>query len=95
MAQLTFITESVPDFTVGVAGHFDFVASGGTPPYHFTITQGTLSRGLTLSKTGRLSGTARRPADTTVFIKVTDILHHTLTQAFPIRVTAPERKVRT
>ena len=89
MAQLTFISESIPDFTVGVAGHFDFVVSGGTPPYSFTITQGTLPRGLTLSKTGTLSGTARRPADTTVFIKVTDHLHATLTQAFPVRVTAP------
>lgn len=89
MASLTFITESVPDFTVGVAGHFDFVVSGGTAPYLFTITQGTLPRGLTLSKTGKLSGTARRPADTTIFIKVTDIFHHSLTQAFPVRVTAP------
>jgi hypothetical protein len=89
MAQLTFISESIPDFTVGVAGHFDFVVSGGTPPYSFNITQGTLPRGLTLSKTGKLSGTARRPADTTVFIKVTDHVHANLTQAFPVRVTVP------
>jgi hypothetical protein len=89
MASLTFVTESIPDFTVGVAGHFDFVVSGGTPPYSFTITQGTLPRGLKLSKKGRLSGTARRPADTTVFIRVTDHARASLTQAFPVRVTAP------
>ena len=89
MAQLTFITESIPDFKVGVAGNFDFVVSGGTPPYSFAITQGTLPRGLTLSKTGKLSGTARRPVDTTIFVKVTDHAHASLTQAFPVRVTAP------
>lgn len=89
MAQLTFISESIPDFNVGVAGHFDFVVSGGTPPYAFTITQGTLPRGLTLSKTGKLSGTARRPVDTTIFVKVTDHVHAHLTQAFALRVTVP------
>jgi large repetitive protein len=89
MASLTFVTESISDFTVGVAQQFDFVVSGGTPPYSFTITQGTLPRGLTLSKAGRLSGTARRPADTTVFIKVTDHAHASLTQAFALRVTTP------
>ena len=89
MANLTFITESIPDFTVGVAGQFDFEVSGGTPPYAFTITQGTLPRGLTLSRRGRLSGTARRPADTTVFINVRDHAGASLTQAFPVRVTVP------
>ena len=89
MPNLTYITESIPDFTVGVAGQFEFEASGGTPPYQFAITQGTLPRGLTLSRRGRLSGTARRPADTTVFIKVKDLVNASLTQAFPVRVTAP------
>lgn len=89
MAQLTFITESIPDFTVGVAGQFDLQVSGGTRPYVFSITQGTLPRGLTLGKRGRLSGTGKRPADTTVFIKVTDHANAHLTQAFPVRVVAP------
>lgn len=89
MANLTFITESIPDFTVGVAGQVALEVSGGAPPYLFAITQGTLPRGLTLSKKGKLSGTARRVADTTVFIKVKDSASATLTQAFPVRVVAP------
>lgn len=88
-STLTFITESIPDFTVGVAKQVDLEVSGGTPPYLFEITQGTLPRGLTLSKKGRISGVARRPADTTVFIKVTDHAHASLTQAFAVRVVAP------
>lgn len=89
MAQLTIITESIPDFTVGVAKQFDIQASGGTPPYLFTITQGALPAGLTLGRRGRLSGVARRRADKTVFVMVKDAAGATLTQAFPIRVTAP------
>lgn len=88
-STLTFITESLPDFHVGVAAQVDLEVSGGTPPYHFEITQGTLPRGLTLGRRGRISGTARRPADTTVFIKVTDHVGASLTQAFAVRVTAP------
>ena len=89
MASLTFITESVPDFTVGVAGHFDFVVSGGTAPYSFAITQGTLPKALELGIKGRISGVARRQADTTVFIKVTDKVGASLTQAFAVRVARP------
>lgn len=88
-STLTFITESLPDFTVGIPQQVDIEASGGTRPYRFEITQGTLPRGLKLSIRGRLSGVARREADTTVFIKVTDKVGASLTQAFPVRVVAP------
>jgi len=88
MPNLTFITESLPDFTVGVAKQFNIQASGGTPPYLFTITQGTLPAGLTLGRRGKLSGVARRPADRTVFVRVNDAGGASLTQAFAIRVTA-------
>src|SRR5918912_4486056 len=81
-STLTFITESLPDFTVGVPQHVDLQASGGTPPYHFAITQGALPKGLSLSPKGRISGVARRVADTTVFIKLTDKVRASLTQAF-------------
>ena len=88
-STLTFITESIPDFIVGVPQQFDLEVSGGTPPYLFQITQGTLPRALKFSKTGRLSGVGRREADVTIFFKVTDRLGANLTQAFPVRVTAP------
>lgn len=89
MADLTFITESIPDFTRGVAGEFTLEVSGGARPYRFTITQGTLPRDLTLGRRGKLSGLARRLADTTVHILVTDGAGDSLTQAFPVRVVAP------
>jgi hypothetical protein len=85
-STLTFITESLPDFTVGVPAQFDLQVSGGTPPYTFTITQGTLPQGLTLSNTGRISGKPTKAADTTVSVRVKDYAGATLTQDFAVRV---------
>lgn len=88
-STLTFITESLPDFHVGVPANFQIEASGGTPPYSFGITQGMLPTGLSLSKTGKISGLARRVADTTVFVKLTDKVRASVTQAFAVRVEKP------
>lgn len=87
-STLTFITESLPDFPIGVPANFQLQASGGTPPYAFEITQGTMPRALTLSIKGKISGIPRRPTDTTVFIKLTDKVHATVTQAFAVRTVA-------
>jgi hypothetical protein len=88
-STLTFITESLPDFHRGVPANFQIEASGGTPPYSFAITQGTLPRNLTLSTKGKISGIPARIADTTIFVKVTDKVHASLTQAFAVRVVTP------
>jgi hypothetical protein len=88
-STLTFITESLPDFHVGVPANVQIEVSGGTPPYIFQITQGTLPKTLTLNKKGKISGTPRRVADTTVFVKVTDKVGASLTQAFAVRVVKP------
>jgi Putative Ig domain len=88
-STLTFITESLPDFHRGVPANFQIEVSGGTPPYIFEVTQGTLPRALTLSKKGKITGVPRRVADTTVFVKVTDKVQASLTQAFAVRVEAP------
>lgn len=88
-SALTFITESLPDFHVGVAANFQIQASGGKPPYSFKITQGKLPPLLTLSKTGKITGRPRRIADTTIFVKLTDSALASLTQAFAVRVVTP------
>ena len=87
-STLTFITESIPDSTVGVPVNFKLQASGGAPPYSFKITQGKLPKALKLSKAGIISGIPRAEADETVFILLTDKARATLTQAFVVRVNA-------
>ena|ERR1043166_1564187 len=83
---LTFLTESVPDFTLGQPVHFDFEVCCGTPPYTFAITSGTLEAGLVLLPNGKLRGRPIQTGDNTVFITVVDAAGCSLTQAFPIRV---------
>ena len=88
-STLTFITESIPDFTVGVRQHVNIEASGGTPPYRFEITDGKLPRGLRFYKIGRISGTAREEGSVTVFVELRDRERDSLTQAFNIQTVAP------
>lgn len=88
-STLTFITESLPAFTAGEPKKVRLEVSGGTPPYSFEITEGELPRGLSLTR-GTIFGEARRAADTTIFVKVTDKAGASLTQAFNLQVIAPE-----
>jgi hypothetical protein len=48
---------TLPGGTVGVAYSQAITASGGTAPYTYTLTYGTLPAGVTLSSSGTLSGT--------------------------------------
>lgn len=48
---------TLPDGTVGATYDQDLTASGGTAPYTFSVTSGTLPVGVTLSPGGSVSGT--------------------------------------
>lgn len=85
-STLTFITESLPQFTVGQSAHVDIEAIGGTPPYHFEIISGALPAGLHMSSTGKIRGVPTEVADTTIFVTVTDANGCQLTSAFAVRV---------
>jgi len=86
-STLTILTESLPDFTLGQPAHFDLEASGGTAPYHFEVTSGTLPTGVHLTGNGGFRGVPTELIDTTVFVTVTDAAGCTLTMAYPVRVT--------
>jgi hypothetical protein len=85
-STLTFLTESLPGFTVGQGKKTQVEAIGGTPPYSFSITQGTLPAGLNFNYMGTLWGTATQSGDTTIFVKVIDLIGSHLTQAFDLQV---------
>jgi hypothetical protein len=87
-SRLTFITESLPGFTVGVPQQFTLEASGGRPPYRFQVTQGALPAALNLSQAGTISGAVTKAVpDTTVFVQLTDADRSQLTQAFDVQVS--------
>lgn len=72
-SPLTITTTSIPDATVGVAYTFTLQASGGTAPYTWSISSGTLPAGLTInSSTGVISGTPTTAGSSTITFKITD-----------------------
>ena len=54
---LVITTSMIPSATQGVPYSFQLQATGGTTPYTWTITSGSLAAGLTLSPSGLISGT--------------------------------------
>jgi hypothetical protein len=56
-APITVSPPTLPTATVGVPMSVTLTASGGTAPYSWAVTQGSLPPGITLSTGGVLSGT--------------------------------------
>ena len=54
-------TGNLPQGEVGQAYSTTLQASGGTPPYNWTISSGTLPAGLSLSSSGTIGGTPSAP----------------------------------
>jgi hypothetical protein len=56
-APLEVTTTSLPGATLGSAYSATLAATGGTPPYSWSVTSGSLPPGLSLSSSGTISGT--------------------------------------
>ena len=69
---ITVNPASLPDGTVGVAYSQTISGSGGTGPYTFAVTLGSLPTGLTLSAAGSLSGTPTASGTFNFTIRATD-----------------------
>jgi hypothetical protein len=63
-------------------------ASGGNPPYTWSITSGTLPAGLTLSASGGITGTPTTAGTSTFTARVTDSTFTTATQTYTLTVIA-------
>ena len=63
-----------------------FTAAGGTAPYMFFLTSGSLPMGLTLSTSGILSGTPRRPGTSTFTISAIDANGCLGLRVYPLRI---------
>jgi hypothetical protein len=69
---LTVTTAALPQGTVGTAYSATLSATGGTPPYSWTLASGSLPPGLTLSSNGSITGTPTSPGDASFTVQVTD-----------------------
>ncbi|HEY2327305.1 MAG TPA: G1 family glutamic endopeptidase [Gaiellaceae bacterium] len=68
-------TASLPEGTLGAAYSAQLAATGGKPPYSWSLAGGTLPAGVALDPTGLLSGTPSVPGDYIVTVEVADADH--------------------
>jgi len=84
---LTFT--SVPPGEVGAAYSDTLIATGGTAPYHWSVSAGTLPDGITLdAATGELSGTPTAASTSNLSVQVTDAKAQTAAQALTLEIAA-------
>jgi hypothetical protein len=70
---LLITTVALPDATVGTAYSRAIAATGGTGPYTFTVSAGSLPDGLSISAAGAITGTATATASNQTFtVRVAD-----------------------
>ncbi|MDW8412838.1 MAG: putative Ig domain-containing protein [Acidobacteriota bacterium] len=87
---ITLSPASLPAGTVGTAYSQTFTATGGTAPYTFSVSAGTLPPGLTLnSGTGVISGTPTTAGTYTFTVTATDTNGCTGSRNYTVTVTCP------
>ncbi len=89
---LAVVTSGLPSGTVGASYSATLSASGGTPPYTWAITAGSLPSGLSLSSSGAITGTPSTTGSSSFTVQVTDSTTptaQTATKALSISVSAP------
>jgi hypothetical protein len=84
---ITLLPASPANPTVGVAYNQQFTGSGGSGPYVFGITAGTLPAGLTFTPAGLMSGTPTTTGSSTFTLRVTDASGCFAERAFTVTLT--------
>ncbi len=69
---LTITVNSLPDGTVGTAYSAALTASGGTPPYTWTIVSGQMPPGVALASSGSIGGTPTTAGQDSFTVQVKD-----------------------
>jgi len=86
---LSITTTSLPSGTVGVAYSATLSGAGGTPPYTWSLTTGSLPPGLALSTSGTVSGAPTAAGSYSFTIQASDSGGQKASQAFAVSVPSP------
>ena len=85
--SLGILTTSLPEGTVGQTYDSTVSASGGTTPYQWSISSGSLPSGLSLNtSTGEITGSPSSAGTTSFVAKVTDPSNNQATRTFTLQV---------
>jgi hypothetical protein len=69
---LAILDQSLAPLNAGIDARIPLHASGGVPPYHWSVTAGDLPPGIALDATGFLFGRPSKPGDFAFTLTVTD-----------------------
>jgi len=86
-STVTISTSSLPQGRVGVGYSATLSASGGTAPYSWSMTSGSLAPGLSFSTSGAITGTPTKQGSFTFTVQVTDSLGATASKTFTLKIT--------
>ncbi len=90
VAPLTVTTTTLPSGTVGTAYTAAVAATGGVAPLGtWSLSQGSLPAGLTLSPDGVISGTPTAPGTSTFTVRITDAANTATTRQLTISIQLP------
>jgi YVTN family beta-propeller protein len=87
---LVVTTTTLPNGTVGLAYSQPLQATGGNPPYVWTVSSGSLPAGLSLSSTGVISGTPTKAAASSFTVTVTDAIRNSTAEPLGITIVATQ-----
>ncbi|HUO29752.1 MAG TPA: putative Ig domain-containing protein [Bryobacteraceae bacterium] len=86
VAAPSITTASLPNGSVGTAYSQALSASGGTPPYNWTVASGSLPAGLSLSTAGVIGGTPLTAGVASFTVQLTDGLGVAASKALALTV---------
>lgn len=96
LPTLSLTPVSIPSGTQGSAYSTSLMTTGGTAPYTYALSSGTLPSGITLNATGTISGTPTQAGNFPITVRVTDstpsvdgITHATTTRTYTLQVALP------
>lgn len=93
-APLAVTTVGIPAASLALPYSASLNASGGTPPYNWTIATGTLPQGIALTGDGHLTGVPATPGQFPLTLQVADAKGHSATLSLTLSVAdarvAPE-----
>lgn len=91
-STLSITTGGMPSGMVGASYKVTLAASGGTTPYKWSITSGSLPAGLSLnSSTGLIGGVPSEQQSASFIVKVTDSAENTAQGGFSLNISAKGR----
>ena len=88
-APVDITTTSLPGGTAGLSYSQTVQSTGGTGPYTYAVTSGSLPAGLTLATDGTFSGTPTGSGTSNFSVTVTDAVGRTDTQPLSIAISTP------